>query len=82
MQRAFDRLNQQENRTQWKWTAGFAAACGVILFVALMSNSPTASNWVSDAAQAELASSSVTPPEQAPVQIAQPAKPIRTVRAE
>lgn len=80
MQRAFDRLNQQENRTQWKWTAGFAAACGVILFVALMSNSPTASNWVSNAAQAELASSNVTPAP--PVQIAQPAKPIRTVRAD
>ena len=81
MRRTFDRLNQQENRAQWKWTAGFAAACGVILFVALMSNSPTASNWVSNAAQAELASSNVTP-EQAPVQIAQPAKAIRTVRAE
>ena len=69
MRRTFDRLDQQENRTQWKWTAGFAAACGVILFAALMSNSPTASSWVSDAAQAELASSNVTP-EQAPVQIA------------
>jgi hypothetical protein len=41
-----------------------------MLFVALMSNSPKASNWVSDAAQAELASSNVAPPEQAPVQIA------------
>ena len=81
MHKAFDRLNQQENRTQWKWTGGFAAACGVILLVALMSNSPTASNWVSDAAQAEFASSNVIP-QQAPVQIAQPAKPIRTVRAE
>ena len=81
MPRAFDRRDQQENRTQWKWTAGFAAACGVILFVALMSNSPTASSWVSDAAQAELASSNMTP-EAAPVQIAQPAKAIRTVRVE
>ena len=81
MQRAFDRPNQRDYRTEWKWTAGFAAACGVILFVALMSNSPTASSWISDAAQAELASSNVTP-EQAPVQIAQPAKAIRTVRAE
>ena len=69
MQRAFDRLDQQENRTQWKWTAGFAAACGVILFVALMSNSPTASSWVSDAAQAEVAASTMTP-DAAPVRIA------------
>jgi hypothetical protein len=68
MQRTFDRLNQQENRTQWKWIAGFAAACGVILFVALMSNSPTASNWVSEAAQAEFAASMT--PDAAPVQIA------------
>ena len=69
MQRAFDRLNQQENRTQWKWTAGFAAACGAILFVALMSKSPAASTWVSDAAQAEIAASTMTS-DAAPVQIA------------
>jgi hypothetical protein len=69
MHKAFDGLNQQENRTQWKWTGAFAAACGVILLVALMSNSPTASNWVSDAAQAEFASSNVTS-QQGSVQIA------------
>lgn len=69
MPRAFDRLDQQENRTQWKWTAGLAAACGVILFVALISSSPTASNWVSDAAQAEIAASTMMS-DAAPVQIA------------
>ena len=69
MQRAFDRLDQQENRTQWKWTTGIAAACGVMLFVALVSNSPKASDWVSDAAQAEVAASTMTP-DAAPVQIA------------
>jgi hypothetical protein len=69
MQRAFDRLNQQENRTQWQWTAGIAAACGVMLFVALVSNSPKASNWMSDAAQAEVAASTMTP-DAAPVRIA------------
>jgi hypothetical protein len=82
MARAFDKLDRQENRTQWKWTAGIAAAFGVIMFAlaALMSNSPAASNWISDAAQAEFVGSNVTP-EQAPVRIAQPA-PIRTVKAE
>jgi hypothetical protein len=80
MQRAFDRLDQQENRTQRKWIVGFAAACGVILLVALMSNSPTASNWVSDAVQAEFAASIMTP-DAAPVQTAQPGKTIQTVRA-
>ena len=69
MQRAFDRPNQQDNRTQWKLSAGFAAACGVILFVALMSNSPLASSWVSDAAQAEVAASTMTS-DAAPVRIA------------
>jgi hypothetical protein len=80
MPRAFDRLDQQENRTQWKWTAGIAAALGVIVvgLVALMSNSPAASNWVSDAVQAEFVGSNYAP-QQAPVQTAQPAKDLRTV---
>lgn len=81
MPKAFDKLDQQENSTQWKWPAGLAVAFTMVALIALIS-SPTASNWVSDAAQAEFASSNVTPPEQAPVRIAQPAKPIRTVRAE
>jgi hypothetical protein len=82
MPRAFDRLDQQENRTQLKWTAGIAAALGAIMFglVALISNSPTASNWVSDAVQAEFVGSNL-PEQQAPVQIARPAGDIRTVRA-
>ena len=62
MPRAFDRLDQQENRTQWKWTAGIAAALGAIMFglVVLMSNSPVASNWVSEAVQAEFVGSNFT----------------------
>ena len=80
MPRAFDKLDQQENRAQWKWTAGIAATFIMLALVALMSSSPTASNWVSDAVQAEFASSNMTP-QQAPVQTAQPANPIRTVRA-
>jgi hypothetical protein len=80
MPRAFDRLDQQENRTQWKWTAAIAGTFVVLALAALMSNSPTASNWVSDAAQAEFVSSNITP-QQAPVQTARPADLIRTVRA-
>jgi hypothetical protein len=80
MPRAFDRLDQQENRTQWKWTAGFAATFVVLALVALMSSSPTASTWISDAVQAEFVNSNMTP-AQAPVQTAQPANSIRTVRA-
>jgi hypothetical protein len=79
MPRALDRLDRQEFRTQWKWTAAIAAAFIVLALVALMSNSPTASNWVSDAVQAEFASSMT--PQQAPVQTTQPGNPMRTVRA-
>ena len=80
MPRAFDKLDRQENSTQWKWIAGVAATFFMLPLVALMSNSPTASNWVSEAVQAEFASSNMTP-QQAPVQTAQPGNPMRTVRA-
>ena len=85
MQRAFDRMDRQEHLAQWKWTAGIAAAFGVVMvaLVALMWNSPTMTSWVSDAAQAEFAGSMM--PEQGPVQTAQPAKgfhkEFHTVRA-
>jgi hypothetical protein len=78
MPKAFDKLDRQENRTQWKWAAGIAAI--MLALIALMSNSPTASNWVSDAVQAEFANSNMTP-QQAPVQTVQPGNPMRTVRA-
>jgi hypothetical protein len=80
MPRVFDKLDRQEDRTQWKWIAGFAATFLVLALVALMSSSPTASNWISEGVQAEFASSNMTP-AQAPVQTAQPASQIRTVRA-
>jgi hypothetical protein len=62
MPRAFDKPDQ---------TAGLTAVCWIslICFVALMSNSPAASSWVSDAAQAEIAASIMTS-DTAPVQIA------------
>lgn len=70
MQRTFDELDRQENSAQWKWTAGIAVAFGLIMFalVALTWSSPVATGWVSDAAQAEFASSMTA--EQSPVQIA------------
>jgi hypothetical protein len=78
MPKAFDEPDRQENRTQWKWAVGIAAI--MLALIALMSNSPTASSWVSDAVQAEFASSNMTP-QQAPVQTVQPGNPMRTVRA-
>ena len=80
MQKAFDKLDRQENRTQLKWTAGIAAAFGVIMFALVaLTWTPAASSWVSDAAQAEFAGTMM--PEQAPLQTAQPAREFRTVRA-
>jgi hypothetical protein len=59
-----------------------AAGVGVVMFalVALTWNSSTLTNWVSDAAQAEFAST-MTPAE-APVQIARPIKewPVQTAQ--
>ena len=70
MQRAFDRLDRQENRTQWKWTAGIVAAFGVIMFALVaLTWTPAVTDWVSDAAQAEFAASTMTS-DAAPVQIA------------
>jgi hypothetical protein len=79
MLRAFDRLDRQENPTQWKWTTGIAATFIMLALVALMSSSPTASNWISDAAQAEFASTMTPAP--APIQTAQPAKEWYTARS-
>jgi hypothetical protein len=72
MPRAFDKPDQHENSVQSNWTVGITAVCWIslIVLVALMSNSPAASTWVSDAAQAEMAASTMTSPDPAPVQIA------------
>ena len=60
------------------WTL-VVALCGVFLLAGLTLNS-SASGWISEAAQAEFAST--MPAEPAAVQMAQPVRPILTVRAE
>jgi hypothetical protein len=79
MQKAFDRLVRHEHLAQWKWTAGIAAAFGVVMFalVALTWNSSTM-NWLSDAVQAEFAGSMM--PEQGPLQTAEPARKFHTLQ--
>ena len=61
---------------------GIAAAFGVVMLAlfALTWNLPTMTSWVSDAARAKFARTMT--PEQAPLQTTQPARPIRTVKAE
>jgi hypothetical protein len=81
MRKAFDRLDRQENRTQWKSTVGIAGAFGFVVFalVALTWSSSAVTNWVSDGVQAEFTGTMASDP--APVQTAQPAKRFQTVRA-
>jgi len=60
------------------WTF-VAAICGVLLLAGLTLNS-SASGWISEAAQAEFAST--MPADPAATQVAQPTRPFLTVRAE
>ena len=60
------------------WT--FIAAAGGVLLLAGLTLNPSTSGWISEAAQAEFAST--MPAEPAPVQVAQPVVKVRTVRAE
>jgi hypothetical protein len=60
------------------WTL-VVAICGVLLLAGLTLNS-SASGWISEAAQAEFASSMPAGP--AAAQVAQPARPVLVVRAE
>lgn len=79
MPKAFDKMDRQGIRTQWKWTAGIAATFIMLALIALTWSPPSVTNWVSDAAEAEFANTMT--PEQGPVQTAQPAKEWHTVRS-
>jgi hypothetical protein len=68
MEKSFDTLNQLYGPARWNWNVGILATCGLLLLAALVSHFPTVSYWISEAAQAEFASTMT--PEQAPVQIA------------
>ena len=64
--------NPSDRRFLWSWTAGILAAHGVILLVliALVIRSPAASDWISQAVQAEFVGN--PPPVIVPTQIARP----------
>ena len=81
MQRSPNDSNPSDRRFLWSWTAGILAAHGVILLVliALVIRSPAASDWISQAVQAEFVGN--PPPVIVPTQIAQPSSRVRTVRA-
>ena len=70
-----------DNSTRGRWSIGFLAlpALLAIALVGLALTQPTASNWISEAVQAEFASSFFSP-ETAPARLARPASEVRTVR--
>jgi hypothetical protein len=83
MHGTFDRSGESRNRFDRSWSVGLFAvpALFAIALVGLAMTQPAASNWISEAAQAEFAGAFMVP-EIAPTQLAQPAMQIRSVRAD
>jgi hypothetical protein len=79
MHGTFDRSGESRNRFDRSWSVGLFAvpALFAIVLIGLAMTQPAASNWISEAAQAEFADAFIVP-----VQTAQPGMQIRTVRAE
>jgi hypothetical protein len=82
MHGSFDKSGKPDHDVQGYWTAWLFAlpALVVIALVGLEVAHPAASNWISDVVQAEFVG--INPaPETAPIQFAQPAREMRTVKA-
>jgi hypothetical protein len=82
MHGSFDKSGKPDDNVQGHWSVGFFAlpALVVMALVGLAMMHPAASNWISDAVQAEFVGTSLAP-EAAPIQFAQPARDMRTVKA-
>jgi hypothetical protein len=82
MHGSFDKSGENDNRTHRSWSVGFfvVPVFVVIALAGLMLTQPAASNWISEAAQAEFVGFNPAP-EAAPTQLAQPAMAIRIVKA-
>jgi hypothetical protein len=82
MHGTFERSGESDKGIQRRWGSGFLAlpAFLVIALVGLAITHPDMSCLVSEAVQAEFANAYLAP-EIAPTQIAQPARVVRTVRA-
>jgi hypothetical protein len=82
MHGSLDKSGNNEDSIYRRWGLGFLVlpALLVITLIGLAIMQPAASNWISEAVQAEIAGISVMP-EAAPTQLAQPAMEFRTVRA-
>jgi hypothetical protein len=82
MHGSFDKSGGTHHRVQRNWNIGFFAlpVLLAITLIGLAIIQPAASNWISEAVQAEFAGSNLAP-ESAPTQVAQPATGIRNVNA-
>jgi hypothetical protein len=78
MHGSFNGRSENQDRAGRNWNIGLFAlpALFVITLVALAIAQPSASNWISEAVQAEFG-----PPVAAPTQLAKSATQIRTVKA-
>jgi hypothetical protein len=82
MHGSFDKSGENDSRPHRSWSVGFFAlpVFIVIALVGLMLTQPAASNWISEAVQAEFVG--LTPaPQPAPTQLAQPALAVQIVKA-
>jgi hypothetical protein len=79
MHGSFDRSGETDNGAHRSW--GFLAlpALLAIVLVGWAIAQPSASNWISEAAQAEFATTNLVP-DVAPTRLAKPATEMRTVR--
>jgi len=82
MQRSPNDLNPSDRRFVRNWTAGILAVHGIIVLVliGLVLSHPAASEWISQAVQAEFVGN--PPPVIVPTQMAQPGGQMRTVRTD
>jgi hypothetical protein len=82
MHGSFDRSGEADKGIYRSWRIGYFAlpALLVIALVGLAITHPNMSSLISDAVQAEFANAYLAP-ETAPAQIAQPARAVRTVKA-
>jgi uncharacterized iron-regulated membrane protein len=83
MNGSFDKSGKSYDDVRGHWNVGFLALPALVLIAlaGLAVMHPAASNWISDAVQAEFVG--IAPaPEAAPSQMAQPAREVRTVKAD